>query len=62
MLAAENYSNAIKLDGEWTFVTVEPAHVLALRAQIKELESRRSRGGGRGGGDRNKESPTAPSD
>jgi hypothetical protein len=51
MLAAENHYNAMKLDGEWNGVAVDPPLVLALRAQIKDLEKRNHRnGGGDGGG------------
>jgi hypothetical protein len=58
MLAAENPYNAMKLDGEWNGIPTEPALVLALRAQIKDLEKRTGRGGGGGGGG---EPPAAPS-
>jgi hypothetical protein len=51
MLAAENHYNAMKLNGEWNGVTVDPPLVLALRAQIKDMEKRNHRnGGGDGGG------------
>ena len=50
MLAAENHYNAMKLDGEWNTITVDPPIVLALRAQIKDLEIRNRTGGGGGVG------------
>ena len=63
MLAAENHYNAMKLDGEWNSVPVDPPLVLALRAQIKDLEKRNRRGGGGGGsgGGGGGDSPPAPS-